>query len=261
MSLLTNSLLLVLREVLEASVLFGLLWNYIKFQKLFLPWLWLVVPLSLLFSVLYALNLQDITELWDGSGQERITAILNLLIYMSVLGLLWGAHSLLTPLSVTMLISIVLTAAAVREGSEVIIYMGAFFGRGHQQTAVFLGSLIGTGIGVSAGVLVSAFIHNLTESTARLMVSIALAVIASGMMLQGFIVLDQVGLLPYSEKAYSLEWLVAEQSVLGQLLYAVIGYDSEPTKLQAGFYALCLVIACMTLVGPRISRRILHEVE
>ncbi len=261
MSLLTNSLLLVLREVLEASVLFGLLWNYIKFQKLHLPWLWLVVPLSLVFSVLYALNLQVITELWDGSGQERITATLNLLIYISVLGLLWRARGPISPLFVMMLISTALIAAAVREGSEVIIYMGAFFGTGHQQTAVFLGGLIGAGIGVSAGVLVSAFIHNLTESTARLIVGVALIAIASGMMLQGLILLDQVGLLPYSEKAYSLEWLVSEQSVLGQLLYAVIGYDSEPTKLQVAFYGLCFMIACLALAGPRINRRTLHEVD
>lgn len=261
MSLLTNSLLLVLREVLEASVLFGLLWNYIKFQKLHLPWLWLVVPLSLVLSVSYALNLQGITELWDGSGQERITATLNLLIYLSILGLLWQARSSISPRLLMMLIAIALTAAAVREGSEVIIYMSAFFGSGHQQAAVFLGGLIGAGIGISAGVLVSAFIHNLTESATRLIVGIALAAVASGMMLQGLILLDQVGLLPYSEKAYSLEWLISEQSVLGQALYAVIGYDTEPTKLQLAFYVLCLVIACFALVGARINRRNLHEVE
>lgn len=247
MSLLTNSLLLVLREILEAAVLLGLLWNYTNFRQLSMRWLWWATPIALGLSFLYATNLGTVTDLFDGSGQELLSAALHVLVYFPVLVLLAGIYGGLSSRLAEKIMSLVLIAAAVREGSEILIYLGAFTQLEAQRNMVWLGAFIGAGIGISAGVLVSALIHNLSRPIAILLVGVLLSFVASGMMMQGVSLLDQVGLLPYSSSVYSTEWLISERSILGQLLYAVFGYDSEPTRIQMALYLTCLALALALL--------------
>ena len=251
MSLLTNSLLLVLREILEAAILLGLLWNYTNFRQLSMQWLWWAAPIALGLSLLYANNLGALTDLFDGSGQELLSASLHVLVYVPVLALVAGIYGGLSSPLAEKIMSIVLIAAAVREGSEVLIYLGAFTQAETQRNTVLLGAFIGAGIGISAGVLVSALIHNLSRHVAILLVGVLLSFVAAGMMMQGVSLLDQVGLIPYSAAVYSTEWLVPERSILGQLIYAVFGYDSEPTWLQMGLYLTCLALALALLFNAR----------
>jgi high-affinity iron transporter len=191
----------------------------------------------------YAAIIEVITDWWDGSGQERISAVLHLAVYLPVVALVWGLYRpLKTRFSVAAMV-LIFVAASAREGSEIVIYVGAFMNSPDIRGAVFSGALIGAGIGVSCGVLVSAFLGTLSESKARLWVGIFLVSVASGMMLQAVSLLDQVGLIDYSARALDLEFLIPEQSVLGQLLYAVFGYDSQPSWLQFGLYLTCVVLA------------------
>ena len=260
MSLLTNSLLLVLREILEAAILLGLLWNYTNFRELSMRWLWWAAPISLVLSLLYAKNLADLTELWDGSGQELISASLHVLVYLPVLMLLAGLYGGLSKPAAEKIMAVVLIAAAVREGSEILIYLGAFTQLDAQRNTVLLGAFIGAGIGISAGILVSALIHNMNRNVATPFVGGMLACVAAGMMMQGVSLLDQVGLVPYSSMAYSTEWLIEEQSILGQLLYAVFGYDSEPTWLQISLYVVCMFTAFALLLRSHKIRGRRNEV-
>lgn len=251
MSLLTNSLLLVLREILEAAILLGLLWNYTNFRQLSMQWLWWAAPTALGLSLLYANNLGVVTDLFDGSGQELLSASLHVLVYVPVLVLLAGIYGGFSSRLAEKIMSVVLIAAAVREGSEILIYLGAFTQVEAQRNTVLLGAFIGAGIGISAGILLSALIHNLSRHVATLLVGALLSFVAAGMLMQGVSLLDQVGLLPYSSSVYSTEWLVPERSISGQLLYAVFGYDSEPTGLQLGLYLTCLVLALALLFSAR----------
>ena len=160
MSLLTNSLLLVLREILEAAILLGLLWNYTNFRQLSMQWLWWAAPTALGLSLLYANNLGVVTDLFDGSGQELLSASLHVLVYVPVLVLLAGIYGGFSSRLAEKIMSVVLIAAAVREGSEILIYLGAFTQVEAQRNTVLLGAFIGAGIGISAGILLSALIHN-----------------------------------------------------------------------------------------------------
>ena len=259
MSLLTNSLLLVLREILEAAILLGLLWNYTNFRELSMRWLWWAAPISFAMSLLYAKNLATLTDLWDARGQELISASLHVLVYLPVLTLLAGLYGGQKKTVAEKIMAVVFIAAAVREGSEILIYLGAFIHLEAQRNTVLLGAFIGAGIGISAGILASALIHNMNRVVATPLVGGMLACVAAGMMMQGVSLLDQVGLLPYSAMAYSTEWLVEEQSILGQLLYAVFGYDSEPTRLQIGLYVVCMVAALALLLKSHKIRGRRHE--
>lgn len=253
MSILLNSLLLVLREVLEAAVLLGLLWNYSKLARLPTRW---VVPAGLagiVIAICYAAGIQLITDLWDGTGQEWISSMLHFAVYLPVV-LLVGA--LYRPVNTRLLVAamvLIFISASIREGSEIVVYIGAFMDAPSVKGAVFSGALIGAGIGISCGVLVSTFLGTLGAHQARFWVGLLLVFVASGMMLQAVALLDQASLIGHSTKAYDLEFLISEDSVLGRLLYAVFGYDSQPTWLQLGVYLGSLTVALgVVLVAKRI---------
>ncbi len=247
MSMLLNALLLVLREVLEAAVLLGLLWNYSKLADLPRRW---VIPAGLVGGIVamcYAAALEVVSDWWDGSGQERISAALHLAVYVPVVVLGWGLYRPLQSRIVLLAMGLVFVAASVREGSEILIYVGAFIHAPGVKSAVFSGALIGAGIGVSSGILVSAFLGTLAPRNARTWVGMCLILVASGMMLQAVALLDQAGLVAHSTKAFDAERWLPEQSVLGQLLYAVLGYDSQPSGLQLGVYLVSFSIAYGTV--------------
>lgn len=243
MSMLLNALLLVLREVLEAAVLLSLLWNLSRLKHLSVRWMIPAALTGILIAVCYAAAIERVTDWWDGSGQERISAGLHLAVYLPVLVLV---RALYRPVSEKMLIAamaLVFVAALIREGSEIIIYVGAFADAPNVKGAVFSGAVIGAGIAISCGVLVSALLGTLTRPRARFWVGACLVFVASGMMLQAVSLLDQAGLIGYSDRAFDLESWVSEQSVLGQLLYAIFGYDSQPSWVQLGIYVASLLLA------------------
>ncbi|WP_438985105.1 FTR1 family protein [Aequoribacter sp.] len=251
MSMLLNALLLVLREVLEAAVLLSLLWNFSKVASLSTRWVIPAALMGVVVAVCYAAAIEWVTDWWDGSGQERISAMLHLAVYLPVLILVWALYRPL-PTNYTLAAMVVIfIAAMIREGSEIVIYVGAFADAPNVKGAVFSGALIGAGIAISCGVLVSALLATLTRQQTQFWIGICLVFVASGMMLQAVSLLDQAGLIGYSDRAFDLESWVSEQSVLGQMLYAVFGYDSQPSWVQLGVYAASLTLAFSLMYSAR----------
>ena len=255
MSMLLNALLLVLREVLEAAVLLGLLWNYSKLAQLPTRWVFPAGFIGIVIAICYAAGIELITDLWDGTGQERISSILHFAVYVPVLLLVGGLYRPLDQRFLVAAMVLIFISASIREGSEIVVYIGAFMDAPNVKSAVFSGALIGAGIGISCGILVSTFLGSLRVHQARFGVGLLLVLVASGMMLQAVALLDQASLVGHSAKAYDLEFLIAEDSVLGRLLYAVFGYDSQPTWLQIGVYLASLLVALgAVLVAKRAPK-------
>jgi len=78
-----------------------------------------------------------------------------------------------------------------------------------------------------------------------------LSLVAAGMLSQAVLLLIQADWLPSQLPLWDTsEWL-SENSVTGQLLYALIGYEATPTALQAFFYfgglLLFLVVAVFSV--------------
>ena len=251
MSMLLNALLLVLREVLEAAVLLSLLWNFARLTQLPTRWVIPTGVIGLVIALCYASAIELITDWWDGTGQERLSALLHLGVYLPVLLLVWTLYRPLHTRLVVASMALIFLSASVREGSEIVIYIGAFMDAPEVKGAVFAGALIGAGISISCGVLVSVLLGNLAKRQARVWVGSLLVLVASGMMLQAVSLLDQAGLVDYSADAFNLEAWISEQSVLGELLYAVFGYDSQPSWLQLQVYVISLVLALGVMLYAR----------
>ena len=243
-----NSVVIVLREVLEAAVLVSALLALARSIRLGNRWLWLAVPLAAAGVTLYASFLARITDALEGAGQEVVNASLQAGVYLLLVPILacsWRAHS--RPRLLMILMAFAISLAIVRECAEIQIYVRAFAALGEHAAAVWAGSALGMGIGISAGVLVYGALRALPQRWALGGCCAALALIGAGMLMQATLLLEQVDWLPDQAPLWDSSGLLSEQSFLGELLYAVLGYEATPGALQVGLYLGSLALAGVAL--------------
>jgi len=153
---LLNAVIIVLREVIEASLIISL---FLAFSQGFnhdRPWLLKTFLLGLIGAAIYATNISLVSQSFDGMGQELINAGTQIIIYLVLLVfLIIAMRRPQTPLDKSILTAMMMIGvifATVREGSEIIIYIHGFVTAPELLRSVLLGSAIGAGIGISIGV-------------------------------------------------------------------------------------------------------------
>ena len=243
-----NSVVIVLREVLEAAVLVSALLALARSVHLGQRWLWLALPLAAIGVALYASFLAVITDALDGAGQEVLNASLQAGVYLLLLPILVLACSAEGRRQwLTLLMTLAITCAIVRECAEIHIYVRAFAALGEHAAAVWAGSALGMGIGISAGVLVYGALRAVPQRWALPACCATLALIGAGMIMQATMLLEQVDWLPDQSPLWDSSALLSEQSFVGELLYAVLGYEATPGPLQVSLYLGCLLLAGIAL--------------
>ena len=257
--MLLSSVILVLREALEAALLFSLLMVLSRRLGGSFHWVALVLSAGLLGAVVYGFNIDLISEWFDGVGQEVVNASLQLAIYllMCVLTFVVVLRMYAVPVSRNLLLTLMagsVALAVVREGSEVMIYLSAFMQLPDQRMPVIVGSAIGAGIGIRVGVVFYYALLGLGGRAATLTGAFLLALVAAAMVSQAVQLLTQADWLPAQYPLWDSSWLVSEQSVTGQLLYALVGYEATPTAAQLAAYVLAvLVLGGLAMVAARVG--------
>ncbi len=264
--MLLSSVILVLREVLEAALLFSLLMALSRKLHISCRWVVFVLVIGLLGSAIYGFNIDLVSDWFDGVGQEVVNAVLQISIYLLLCGLavfavrhsrgidVSGSHMLFLMAGSVML-------AIVREGSEIMIYLSGFLQVEEQLVSVLAGSAIGAGIGISVGAVFYFALLNLGRRAAVICGAVLLVLVASGMASQAAQLLIQADWLPSQYPIWDSSWLIAEQTVTGQLLYALVGYEATPTPLQLFIYlaAIALIVGVAVTFGGR--RRAVDAVD
>lgn len=252
-----DAVLLVLREVLEAALIMSLL--LALSHKLHLRFRWSLNALLLGFigSWLLAQYTYEITNAMDGTGQELLNAALYFAVVLSVvfLGLLIlplaftarlearinashlpmsvGCHKLIHSLFV-----IIVSFSLAREGSEIWIYLSGFTNQTDELFSVYIGAVIGTGIGMSLGAIIYYVFSFMSEKYFLPIFMVVITLLACGLSMQIAKQLMQIGMLDSGAPLWDSSFLVNEHSWFGELLYALVGYDSRPTSIQGFFYVL-----------------------
>lgn len=244
--MLLSSVILVLREVLEAAMLISVLLAMSLNQRQGIRWLCLALLLGLGGSVLFASFLDVITDALDGAGQEITNASLQLMVYLTTLlivGVVPHSTTQNFPLrAVSCLMSAAVACVVIREGVEIMVYLAGFSSVQEQRAAVYAGSAIGAGIGVSLGVLLFSALRALQPKSAQLASVVLISLMASGMVLQSITLLEQVDWLSAGAPLWDSSGLVSEQSIAGELLYAMFGYEASPSAIQVIVYGFCLLL-------------------
>ncbi len=250
-----SAVIIVLREVLEAAILVSallVLGNHFYRQRF---WLLISLALGIVAAAITASYSYEISELFDGIGQELQNAAslaliaLLLLVQHAVISANTSGPAVaaqkVTAQTSTLLVylGIVTVALAVeRECAEIVIYISGFAGDSSRMLPVLTGSAIGAAIGVSIGILLYYGLQTLSNRPSVFIVRAIFALTAAGMAAQAVLYLAQAGLIDSGFPVWDSSHLIAESSLVGQFLYAALGYESTPSKLQVGCYLATLAV-------------------
>lgn len=139
----------------------------------------------------------------------------------------------------TLLFSLFVLAVSLslmREGSEIWIYLSGFMQQPEALAPALIGAVIGAGIGMSLGAISYYFLVFMRDQFFLPVLVFIITLLAGGLSMQIAKQLMQIGLLDSGPPLWDSSVLVSEQSWFGELLYALLGYDAQPTALQAIFY-------------------------
>lgn len=250
--MLLTTVIIILREVLEAALLLSILLALARVLGMRPRWLYPAMVLGLLGAVTYGLTMSAVSNAFEGVGQEVANATMQLGIYVCVLFLShlfirqYLAKTRPSPwLITTMRLAVVL--AVVREGSEIFIYLSGARQLPDALQSVVIGALIGAGIGFGVGALFYYLLLGVQRRNAVWLGGALLTLVGAGMCLQSTQLLIQADWLPAQYPLWDSSALIPEESVAGQLPYALVGYESRPTPLQLAIYLSSLGLMTLQL--------------
>src|SRR5262249_56629036 len=81
-----------------------------------------------------------------------------------------------------------------------------------------------------------------------------IALLAAGMAAQSVHFLNNAGVVVALDKTvWDTSWLLSENSILGRMLHALIGYTEQPTQMQLLVYILTLIAMYLLMRFARYS--------
>lgn len=256
-----NAVIIILQEILEAALLISVLLVFTQlFHKIWgdsfvvrVSWVGYSVFLGAIGAALYSYFTPQVSEWFDYVGQEVVNASIHILSLILLLLLAFAVPSgkilgkMMTKARLTSICMIgMVLLALIREGSEIILYIGGVAGQPGNFTPVIFGGIIGAGIGVSTGVLLYYGLVSLKIKWAFRFSMVLLALIAGNMGSQAVLLLTQADWLPFTPIAWNSSALLSEESIPGHLLYALIGYESTPSVLQLACYLSGMILIAIS---------------
>ena len=265
--MLLNSVVIVLREVLEAALLVSVFLASARFLHVRNSWVGIAIVLGTIGAVAYGVSIQPVSDLFDGVGQEICNAALQLMTFFLLLIVVFLIpHRINSPRNsrtiIPALMTIAVALAIAREGSEILIYVSGFWSMSNFFSAFFLGSVIGACIGCSVGVLIYYLLLAQPVQRAVPITIVLLGLIAAGMSSQATRLLIQADWVSAAGALWDSSMLLSEQSLPGQLLYALIGYEATPTATEVIVHlGSLMLVTAVFLTGRATTSRGTDDTE
>ncbi|MCX6058468.1 MAG: FTR1 family protein [Chloroflexi bacterium] len=266
-----SSYLLSLREGLEAALIIGILLGALRrIQRVdLLLSLWLgvlsAVGVSVLAAVLltvFGLNLEgNVEKIYEGFTMFLAAGILTWMIFWmsrqaSTLkgeledGVNKAAAQYASGKRAMFWMAFI---AVVREGVELALFLAAAFfaGNNGQSDSNTIQALSGTLLGISTAVLLG---WSLLASTLRLdlrrffqVTGLLLILFAAGLVAHGIHEFNEIGWIPaIIENVWDVNALIDENSVTGQLLKTLFGYNGNPALTEMiGYFGYLIVVSIL----------------
>ena len=263
--MLLNSVIIVLREVLEATLIFSILLALSRQSKIHCSWITWSLLIGMFGAVVYGINIPLVSEWFDGVGQEVVNALMQysvyiLLLFYIIILHLYAAQPATATRKLLVIMMILITAITMsREGSEIFRYFLSAIHSDNHYAAIMMGMIIGASIGTSIGVLFYYLLLNIREQWSMNFGLGLLILAAAGLISQATLLMIQADWLPAQRPVWDSSAILSERSLPGQLLYALVGYEATPTALQAGMYLAGLILPVfiiLLLKKPSIKKTV-----
>ena len=141
--------------------------------------------------------------------------------------------------------------ALVREGGELVVFYSGFLQGNTSLTSAVTSGFIGLALGLSAGVVFYYGVILLPEIEVRRTLTLLLSLIACGMVLQATQLLIQADWLPTNQPLWDSNELLAENSIAGQIAYAIFGYESRPSVVEISFYLVAMATVFVAIKAAK----------
>lgn len=247
--MLLNAVIIILREVIEASLIISLFLAFSQLTNHSRVWLWKALLLGFISATVYAINIGVMSQWFDGVGQEVVNAGIQIIIYLALLIFLIAAMRPRSPFNQRLLMAMMMIGvifATVRECSEIIIYIHGFVTVPELFQSVLLGSAIGAGIGISIGVCIYYVLITMPINISVRIGYVLTVLVAGSMISQTVQQLIQADWVLSQYPIWDTSSWISENSIVGQLLYAVMGYEATPTAIQLIAYLSALFIIILS---------------
>jgi high-affinity iron transporter len=268
-----STAVVVFREVLEAALILGIVLAATRGVPARGAWISGGIAGGVAGAVIVAIFAEGIATTASGMGQEIFNAGV---LFIAVLMLGWhnvwmkqhgremAAHLKQVGESVRSgekslkVLAIVVGMAVLREGSEIVLFLYGIAASGNDSVASMAG---GGAFGLALGAAVGALLYyGLLRIPSRYLFNVTswlILLLAAGMAAQAASFLVQADVLPpLGDTLWDSSWLVADGSLAGRILHALIGYTARPSGIQLAFYlATAIAIAALMMFSDRANRR------
>lgn len=267
------AILIAFREGLEAALIIGIVFGYLRKtgQTVHYHQAWLGVGAAIAASVLLAAGIQIIGAELEGPAEPIFEGTMMFLavgvLTWMVFWMRYQSRTLKSSLERELQHAItdkqgrglmaVTFLAVFREGIETALFLSAaVFAAPGIQT--LLGALSGLAIAVLVGYLIYLSTVRLNLRVFFSVTSIVLLVFAAGLFAQGIHEFQEVGLIfAQAHPLWNTSALIADDSTLGQLLHAAVGYNSSPSLAEViGYFAYwgAALVGVRWLVERKVTR-------
>ena len=250
--------IIVFREVLEASIIIGILAAATRSVPNSKRWLAAGVLVGLVGSAVVAASTDVIGSLANGIGQEIFNSIvLGIAVLMLAWHNIWmSSHGAVLAASAKSvgkniadgnsecsILLVIVGLAVLREGSETVLFLyGIAASDSGGQTSMLVGGMIGLLAGIAVGYTLYAGLLRVPMRWFFTATGILVLLLAAGMASQAAHFLIQADLLPsLAAPLWDTSAVLPENKLPGMLLHSLIGYDSRPAGMQIIFYLTALI--------------------
>ncbi|WP_131258046.1 hypothetical protein [Pseudobowmanella zhangzhouensis] len=250
--MLINTLLLFVRDLMPVLML--LVWLLLLRPA---AGGWRALSLALLCGVagsaVLVVYADVITELADGAGMELVFVGLQLGLFVMVLLTLWQPKQMST--GVTMM---ALAIALMVNGANLIFYLSGYLYAVTSSQSIVLGALLGLGITLSAAILLYALASWLGGRHLPLVAALMLSLFIAGQLAHTSHLLVQIDWLSQSDPWWNTAEFLPENSLIGQFLAVLLGYQDTPGQWQVISYFAAL-LGCVSALGASRFKRKFHS--
>lgn len=262
------SLIVVFRETIEAGLIVGIVLAATRAVPYRNRWVAAGIAAGVLGACVLALFTDSISSSLEGMGQEMLNvAILSLAVVMLVWHIVWMARhgrELVAQMKAVgaevvagkrplFALAVVVGTAVLREGAETVLFLYGIAASGNDSHHTML---LGGALGLVAGVAIAALMYwGLLKIPVRYFfqaTSWLIALLAAGMASQAALFLQQAQVITVLEKTlWDSSSFIADSSILGKILHALISYTAQPSTLQVVVYAgvLGVIYVLQRMVG------------
>ncbi|MBL8044953.1 MAG: FTR1 family protein [Anaerolineales bacterium] len=257
------SFLLTLREGLEAALIVGIIFGYLRKlgQTQYYRWAGNGVLAAVVLSAVLAFGITVIGAELEGPAEQLFEGVTMMLAVAVLTWMIFWMRSQARTLKSTIEgevqkailggtawgLAAATFLAVFREGVETALFLGA---------AAFQTSGLETLVGALIGLSVAAVVGNLIYASAvRLNVrlffdvtSLLLLVFAAGLFMHGIHEFQELGLLPEVIKPlWDTSAFASESSLLGQFLRTLVGYTPTPSLVEILAYVAYWLITLLAV--------------